>query len=157
MSSAPRAEAPGRDAFAVFRPLTTRWADNDIYGHLNNVVYYALFDTAVNGWLCDAGLLDVGRSPVIGLVVSSQCDYFSSVAFPDALEAGLRVDRVGRSSVTYGVGIFREDAPVAAAAGRFTHVYVTAADHRPTPLSDAMRTALRSLDVADKHRLGQPH
>lgn len=136
---------PERSDYARFLPLATRWADNDIYGHLNNVVYYALFDTAVNGWLVENGLLRVGNSPVIGLVVSSACDYFQSVGFPDRLEAGLRTERVGGSSVTYGVAIFREGDGHAAAAGRFTHVYVTADAHRPTPLSDEMRAALAML------------
>lgn len=147
MSDAPagRPEAPGRGAYRAFLPLSTRWGDNDIYGHLNNVVYYALFDTAVNGWLVEVGLLEVGRSEVIGLVVSSACDYFASVGFPDRLEAGLRVDRIGRSSVTYGVGIFRAGAPLAAAAGRFTHVYVTAEGHRPVPLSAPMRARLGEI------------
>ncbi|MEM9146809.1 MAG: thioesterase family protein [Pseudomonadota bacterium] len=146
MSSAPvRPEPPARDAYRDFYPLGTRWADNDVYGHLNNVVYYALFDTAVNGWLVEAGQLTIGTSPIIGFVVSSQCDYFASLAFPDRLEAGLRVERIGRSSVTYGIGIFGLDAPLAAAAGRFTHVYVTADTRRPTPLPDAMRAALQTL------------
>jgi len=140
-----RPAAPGRAAFAAFRPLATRWADNDIYAHVNNVIYYSYFDTLVNGWLIERGLLEVGRSPVIGLVVSSACDYFAPVAFPDRLEGGLAAARVGRSSVTYALGIFRQGEPQAVAAGRFTHVYVDAVGRRPVTLSDAMRAALGTI------------
>jgi len=140
-----RPDPPGRSAFPLFRPVQTRWADNDIYAHVNNVVYYSYFDTLVNGWLCDAGLLVPGRSEVIGLVVESACSYFAPVAFPDRLEGGMAAERVGNSSVTYALGIFREGEATAVAAGRFTHVYVGAQDRRPRPLSDAMRTALATL------------
>ncbi len=140
-------EPPLRADFAAFRPLTTRWGDNDVYGHVNNVVYYAFFDTLVNGWLCERGLLEVQRSEVIGLVVASACDYFAPVAFPDRLEGGLRVERLGRSSVTYGLAIFAEGAETAAAAGRFTHVYVGLEGRRPVPLPAPMRAALADLVV----------
>ncbi|MGF1444628.1 MAG: acyl-CoA thioesterase [Pikeienuella sp.] len=138
-------QPPRRAAFALFRPIATRWQDNDVYGHVNNVVYYSFFDTLVNGWLIERGLLEVQRSEVIGLVVSSGCDYFAPAAYPDRLEGGLRVDRIGGSSVTYGLGIFQAGADSAAAAGRFTHVYVGMESRRPVPLSDAMRTALGEL------------
>ena len=136
---------PTRDSYPHFRPLATRWGDNDVYGHVNNVVYYGFFDTVVNGWLIEAGLLEIGRSPVIGLVVSTGCDYFAEIAFPQAIEGGLRVERIGRSSVTYGIGIFAKGAAEAAAAGRFTHVYVDAASRRPVAVPDLMREALAAL------------
>jgi acyl-CoA thioester hydrolase len=119
--------------------------DNDAYGHLNNVVYYSLFDTAVNQHLIGLGLLDVERSPVIGLVVESACRYFAPLAFPDAVEAGLRVAALGRSSVQYEVALFRkgEDAP--AAQGRFVHVYVSRESRRPEPIPDPIRAALEPL------------
>ncbi len=142
---AERPEPPPRGAYPEMRALATRWADNDVYGHVNNVVYYAFFDTLVNGWLCERGLLEVQRSEVIGLVVSSACDYFAPVAFPDRLEGGIRVDRIGRSSVTYGLAIFAEGAELAAAAGRFTHVYVGMESRRPVPLPEQMRAALETL------------
>jgi len=147
--SAERPRPPGRAAFALFRPITTRWADNDVYGHVNNVVYYAFFDTVVNGWLVEQGLLEIQRSPVIGLVVETRCSYFAPLAFPDPLEGGLAVERIGRSSVTYRIGIFREGAAEAAAAGQFTHVYVDAESRRPVPLPDEHRAALASLSVDD--------
>jgi len=141
----PREEAPGRDRFPVFVPLTTRWMDNDIYGHLNNVVYYSLFDTAVNGYLIGQGVLDIHTGPVIGLVVETGCRYFASVAFPDRLEAGIAVAHIGGSSVRYEVGIFREGEERAAAAGHFIHVYVDRQSRRPTPVPDGMRKVLERL------------
>src|SRR3712207_1974509 len=104
-----------RAAYRLFRPIATRWMDNDVYGHVNNVVYYAYFDTAVNGFLLEAGALDIAASPVVGLVVETGCAYVASVAFPDRLEAGLAVTSLGRSSVRYAVGIFKEGAESAAA------------------------------------------
>jgi acyl-CoA thioester hydrolase len=134
-----------REAFAVFRPITTRWMDNDAYGHVNNVVYYSYFDTVVNAWLIENGHLVIGDSLVIGLVVETGCTYFESVAFPDALEAGLRVEKLGRSSIRYGIGIFRAGAPFAAAQGHFVHVMIERASGRPTVIPDALRTALTAL------------
>lgn len=142
-------ERPRRADYPHFRPLATRWADNDVYGHLNNVVHYGLFDTVVNGWLIEQGLLEIGRSEVIGLVVSTGCDYFAELAFPDAIEGGLRVDRIGRSSVSYGIGIFRSGEPEAAAAGRFTHVYVDAATRRPVEIPAPMRARLEALALRE--------
>jgi acyl-CoA thioester hydrolase len=139
---------PPRAAYRAFVPITTRWMDNDLYGHVNNVVYYSFFDTAVNGWLVEAGLLDLARSETIGLVVRTECDYFAPLAFPEPVEAGVAVERVGTSSVTYRVGIFAEGDDRASAAGRFTHVYVDRADRRPRPLSGRWRTALQQLAVA---------
>jgi acyl-CoA thioester hydrolase len=136
-----------RAAFRHFRPIATRWMDNDVYGHVNNVVYYAYFDTVVNGHLVEAGLLDIAESPAVGLVVETGCTYFESVAFPDALEAGLAVEALGRSSVRYRVGIFKTGADLAAAQGHFVHVYVERGTQRPVPIPDAHRQAFERLRV----------
>ncbi len=136
---------PVRGDYPKFVSVPTRWADNDIYGHVNNVQYYSYFDTAVNGYLVEAGALDIHDGEVIGLVVSTSCDYFASVTFPDALEVGLRVTRLGTSSVSYSVAIFRGDAQTASAAGRFTHVYVDRRTRKPVPLPQAYRRALEPL------------
>lgn len=121
----------GREAYPRFVPLTTRWMDNDAYGHLNNVVYYSLFDTAVNSLLIEAGALDVHGGAVIGLVVETHCNFFESLAFPQRIEAGVRVARQGRSSVRYEIGLFAEGAPTCAARGHFVHVYVDRDSRRP--------------------------
>lgn len=142
-----RAQRLGRDAFRLFRPIQTRWMDNDAYGHVNNVFYYSYFDTAVNGWLIEKDLLHLSESPVIGLVVETGCTYFESVAFPELLEAGLAVTKLGRSSVRYSVGIFKAGAAQAAAQGHFVHVYVDRETQRPVPMPEPVRTAL--LDLAD--------
>jgi acyl-CoA thioester hydrolase len=136
-----------RAAYRAFRALPTRWMDNDVYGHVNNVVYYSFFDTAVNQHLIEQGALDIAASPVIGLVVETQCVYFASLAFPDMVTAGLRVARVGGSSVRYEIGLFRNDADSAAAQGRFVHVYVDRATQRPAPVPEATRRALAPLLV----------
>jgi acyl-CoA thioester hydrolase len=136
-----------RVAFRHFRPIATRWIDNDVYGHVNNVVYYSYFDTVVNGHLIEAGLLDIAKSPAIGLVVETGCTYFESVAFPDALEAGLAVETLGRSSVRYRIAVFKAGAPLAAAQGHFVHVYVERATQRPVPIPDAHRRAFEALQV----------
>ncbi len=140
-------EPPGRDAYAAFRPITTRWSDNDVYGHINNVEYYAFFDTVVNAHLIERGLLDIGAGGVIGLVAETRCSYFEPLAFPEALEGALRVDRIGRSSVTYGLAIFRAGAGRAAAAGAFTHVYVDRETRRPVDLPAAFRAELERLTI----------
>ncbi len=138
--------APGRrDGYRAFRPIGTRWMDNDVYGHVNNVVYYSYFDTAVNLYLIEAGVLDFARSPVIGLVVETQCRYARPIAFPDRVDAGIRVARLGTSSVRYEIGLFRNDEAEAAAEGHFVHVYVDRATSRPVPLPDALRGALAAL------------
>lgn len=134
-----------RDAYRHFDPVTTRWHDNDMYGHANNTVYYAWFDTAVNRWLIDRGLLDTGGGDPIGLVVETGCRYAASVGFPQRLEVGLAVARLGTSSVTYHLGIFVEGAADAAAEGHFTHVYVDARTRRPVPLPDAWRAVLATI------------
>ena len=134
-----------RSAFRLFRPIAPRWMDNDAYGHVNNVHYYSYFDSAVNAWLVEEGLLDIVESPVIGLVVESGCTYFESVAFPERLEAGIAVAHLGRSSVRYGIGIFKEGAELAAAQGYFVHVYVERATQRPVDIPSKTREALRTL------------
>ncbi|MGU3539649.1 acyl-CoA thioesterase [Methylobacterium sp. A54F] len=125
--------------------MGTRWGDNDVYGHVNNVVYYAFFDTAVNGLLVEAGVLDIARGPVIGLVVETGCRYHAPVAFPDAVTAGVRVARLGRTSVRYEVGLFRGAEAEAAAEGHFVHVYVDRESRRPVPLPEPLRAALAGL------------
>ncbi|WP_243370449.1 acyl-CoA thioesterase [Microvirga solisilvae] len=132
-----------RSAFKLFRPIATRWMDNDVYGHVNNVHYYSYFDSAVNGWLVEEGLLDIARSPVIGLVVETGCTYFESVAFPDRLEAGIAVAHLGRSSVRYRIGIFKEGAELAAAQGHFVHVHVERESQRPVDIPDKTRETLK--------------
>ena len=143
MSERPTPHA--RAAYRAFVELTTRWHDNDIYGHVNNVVYYSWFDTAVNQRLVEAGLLDPATSEVVGLVVDTSCTYFSSVAFPQKVSVGLRVERLGRSSVTYGLAVFAGDADAAAAQGRFTHVYVDRKSGRPVAMPAALRAYFNSL------------
>ena len=133
-----------RAAYAAFRPITTRWMDNDVYGHVNNVVYYSFFDTAVNGLLMDAGVLDIHHGEVIGLVVETQCNFFAPIAFPQAVVAGVRVAQLGRSSVRYEIGLFAGAAPHSAAAGHFIHVYVDRATRRPVPLPEALKAVLQS-------------
>jgi acyl-CoA thioester hydrolase len=131
--------------FAHFSEITTRWIDNDVYGHINNVVYYEFFDTVVNGYLIAQGALDIAQGAVIGLVVETHCNYFKPVAFPDRLRAGLRVAKLGTSSVRYEVGIFRNDDDTASAQGHFVHVYVDRATSKPMPLPDALKRALAKL------------
>jgi acyl-CoA thioester hydrolase len=147
-STPPRPQPLPRSAFAAFRTLGTRWMDNDVYGHLNNVVHYSLFDTAVNGWLIEQGLLDPLSGPMIGFVVHTECHYFEPLAFPMPVQAGLALEKLGTSSVRYRIGLFDGDAPTCAALGRFTHVYVERASRRPAPLSDPMRAALARLHTS---------
>ena len=134
--------------FAAFVPMTTRWHDNDVYGHVNNVIYYAFFDTAVNQLLVEAGVLDPAASNIIGLVVETRCTYFASIAFPDRIEAGVRVAQLGRSSVRYELGIFREGETQARAQGEFTHVYVDRATQKSTPIPDDVRAVLAKLETS---------
>ncbi|UVO17844.1 acyl-CoA thioesterase [Stutzerimonas stutzeri] len=134
-----------RDDYRHFHAISTRWHDNDLYGHVNNVTYYSFFDTAVNAYLIQHGGLDIHDGEVAGFVVSSSCDYFASIAFPDAIEVGLRVARLGSSSVQYELAVFRRGEDEASAAGRFVHVFVRRADNRPTPIPDSLRRALEAL------------
>jgi len=134
-----------RDAYAHFSAISTRWSDNDAYRHVNNVVYYGFFDTAVNQHLIEAGVLDVEHSPTVGLVVETQCRYFAPVSFPDRVTVGLRVAHLGNSSLRYELAVFRNDEDVAIAEGHFVHVYVDRASNRPVPLPAAVRAAVEPL------------
>ena len=134
-----------RQRYRHFRSLPTRWMDNDVYGHVNNVVHYSFFDTVVNQYLIEQGALDIATSPVIGLVVETHCNYFRPIAFPDIVHAGLRVAQIGSSSVRYEIGLFRNDEPDSAAQGHFVHVYVDRATQRPAPLPPGLRQALAPL------------
>lgn len=136
-----------RDAYRHFLSITTRWMDNDVYGHVNNVNYYSFFDTVVNRYLIEEGVLDIQASPVIGLVVETGCRYFRPIAFPDRVDAGLRVARIGTSSIRYEVGLYRNDDAEPSASGHFIHVYVDRAGGRPVPVPDPMRAALTRLLV----------
>ena len=147
MTDTARPSPSTRDAYRAFRTITTRWMDSDVYGHLNNVVHYSLFDTAVNGWLIEQGVLDICNGGQIGLVVETGCRYFAEMAFPDVVTAGLRIARLGTSSVRYEVGLFRNEDARAAAEGFFVHVYVDRQSRRPTPLPEAWRKALESIAV----------
>ncbi|RJF91853.1 acyl-CoA thioesterase [Noviherbaspirillum saxi] len=140
-----KSEAALRDAYPHFLQIATRWMDNDVYAHVNNVVYYSYFDTVVNEYLLRNDVLDFGNSPTIGLVVETQCNYFSSIAFPERIDAGLRVTRLGSSSVRYDIGLFREGETEAAAQGHFVHVYVDRETRRPASLTEVMRAALAPL------------
>jgi len=137
-----------RAAYRHFRVITTRWMDNDVYGHVNNVQHYSFFDTVVNGYLIQAGALDPHAGAVIGFVVETKCNYFETLTFPDEIHAGLRVGRIGGSSVRYEVGLFRGEAAQAAAQGHFVHVYVDRGTRRPVPLPDDLKRALAPLAVA---------
>lgn len=136
-----------RDDYKTFYSITTRWGDNDVYGHMNNVVHYSLFDTAVNGWLIGEGVLDIHEGEQIGLVVETGCRYFSEMAYPDMVTAGIRVAKLGNSSVRYEVGLFRNDEEEAAAEGFFIHVYVDKKTHEPTPINEALKKTLESVLV----------
>jgi acyl-CoA thioester hydrolase len=134
-----------RSAYRAFRTITTRWMDNDAYGHVNNVVYYSWFDTVVNAHLIEHGALDVQHGAIIGLVIETQCNYFAPVEFPQTVEAGLRVAHIGRSSVRYEVGLFVQEQPMTAAKGHFVHVYVDRSTRRPAELPAPLKTVLESL------------
>lgn len=135
----------GRETFPHHARITTRWMDNDLYGHVNNVQYYSYFDTVVNRYLIEAGALDIHAGAVIGLVVETHCNYFAPLSFPMEVEAGLRVAHVGSSSVRYEIGLFAPGEPQAAAIGHFVHVYVDRHTRRPVPLPDALKQALQPL------------
>lgn len=134
-----------RAEYPYHHPTPTRWADNDVYGHVNNVTYYAYFDTAVNAYLSAQGALDIHAGEVIGLVVETGCAYFAPAAFPEPLSVGVRVARLGSSSVRYELAVFREGEDSACAQGFFVHVYVNRTTRRPTTLPDVLRSALEAL------------
>ena len=137
--------AANRADYPHFHALQTRWMDNDVYGHVNNVVYYSWFDTAVNHFLMEKQALDIPNGEVIGLVIETHCNYFAPVSFPDAVHVGVRVASIGNSSVRYEVGIFRENDATAAAQGHFIHVYVDAVTRRPVKVPDHMRSVLQTI------------
>lgn len=134
-----------RADFAVLRELPTRWSDDDTYGHVNNVVHYLMFDTAVNGWLIEASAVDIRQLPAIGLVVETSCRYFAELRFPEVVTAGLALERLGSSSVVYRLALFGQHAAEPAALGRFVHVYVDRTQRRPTPVPAEIRRALSRL------------
>ncbi|WP_420407609.1 acyl-CoA thioesterase [Hoeflea sp.] len=140
-----RQPPPVRSTFRTFMDQQTRWSDNDVYGHMNNVVHYKLFDTAINRWLIDAGLLDLRGGGLIGLVVETGCRYHAEAAFPDTITAGIAVTRLGTSSVTYEIGLFRNSEETAFADGRFVHVYVDLSTRRPVALPDDWRKKLAEI------------
>jgi len=141
----PRPKAELRHTYRHFQAIPTRWADNDVYGHVNNVVYYSYFDTVVNQYLIEQRVLDVPSSTVIGLVVETQCEYFAPLTFPDVVHAGLRVAKIGNSSVRYEVGLFRNSEEAAAAQGYFVHVYVDRLSRSPVAVPSGMRLVLEKL------------
>ena len=134
-----------RSSYRSFRNIPTRWADNDMYGHVNNVVYYAWFDTAVNSLLIERGALDIHQGTTVGFVVETQCNYFAPLAFPQTVEAGIRVAHAGSSSVRYEIALFAEGAETAAAQGHFVHVYVDRATQRPVKLPPALQAVVDDL------------
>jgi acyl-CoA thioester hydrolase len=145
MNATAKPQPEGRDAYKAFRPITTRWMDNDVYGHVNNVVYYSWFDTAVNATLIEQGVLDIHGGSTIGLVIETQCNYFAPLAFPQTIEAGIRVAKLGTSSVRYEVGLFAQGEPLTAAKGHFVHVYVDRDTRRPVPLPAPLKAFLETL------------
>ncbi len=140
--------APTRADYKVFYPLTTRWSDNDIYGHVNNVVYYSYFDTVANRYLIEVGGMDISDGRIVGYVVNSGCQYLSPITYPEPIEAGVRVDKLGNSSVQYGIAIFREGETTAAAHGHFVHVFVERAANKSVPIPAPLRQALEQILVA---------
>ena len=138
---------PLRSDYRWFLPITTRWMDNDVYGHVNNVQYYSWFDTIANSFLIEQGNLDIKNGATIGYIVHSECSYISAIAFPEAIEGGFRVNRLGRSSVEYGIAIFKQGHEQASAFGSFTHVFVDRESERPVAIAGAMREALNNVLV----------
>ncbi|MDG1243188.1 MAG: thioesterase family protein [Porticoccaceae bacterium] len=138
-----------RASYRYFTDITTRWMDNDIYGHVNNVVYYSYFDSVANKYLIEEGGLDIKNSQVVGFVVASNCQYTSPIAYPQAIEAGLRVNRLGNSSVEYGIGIFQQDSSVVSAMGTFTHVFVDRSTDKPVAIPASIRSALEAVLIKE--------
>ncbi|AZF50791.1 putative 4-hydroxybenzoyl-CoA thioesterase [Pseudomonas sp. R4-34-07] len=136
---------PQRADYAHFQPIITRWHDNDVYGHVNNVTYYSFFDTAVNTYLIEQGELNIHDGEVVGFVVSSACDYFASIAFPERIDIGLRVGKLGNSSVQYELAVFKAGEQEACAAGRFVHVFVDRGTNQPVTIPGRLREALQRL------------
>jgi len=138
-------EIPTRAGYKIFYPITTRWSDNDVYGHVNNVTYYSYFDTAANRYLIEQGGLDISDGRIVGYVVNSGCQYHAPITYPEEIEAGLRVDKLGNSSVQYGIAIFRKGQESAAAHGHFVHVFVERAANRAVAIPGSLRAALERL------------
>ena len=138
-------ERLGRAGYRAWARIGLRWADNDVYGHVNNTVYYQWFDDAVNGWLIEAGLLDLAAEDPIGLVAATSCDFFAPLSFPGEVDVGIAVEHFGRTSVTYRVGVFAAGSDEPAAQGRFTHVYVGRERRRPVALPEAWRATLATI------------
>jgi acyl-CoA thioester hydrolase len=138
-------ERPTRSDYKVFYPVTTRWSDNDIYGHVNNVVYYSYFDTVANRYLIEQGGLNISDGSIVAYVVNSGCDYHAPITYPESIDAGVRVERLGNSSVQYGIAIFREDEQEAAAHGHFVHVFVDRETNRSVPIPENLRAALERI------------
>jgi acyl-CoA thioester hydrolase len=134
-----------RNDFRVLRSLPTRWSDDDTYGHVNNVVHYSMFDTALNGWLIEASGCDIRQLPAIGLVVETSCQYFAELRFPEVVTAGIALEKIGNSSVIYRLALFGEATEQPAAIGRFVHVYVSRDERRPVPVPPEIRAALALL------------
>jgi len=146
MTASARPQPEPKSAYKAFRNIATRWSDNDLYGHVNNAVYYSWFDTAVNGLLIEQGAIDIHADPVIGLVVETQCNYFVPLAFPQAVVAGIRVAHIGSSSVRYEIGLFAaDDDNVCAAKGHFIHVYVDHITRKPVALPAQLLSVLETL------------
>ena len=144
-STVPPTDNPTRSDYPVFYPLTTRWSDNDIYGHVNNVVYYSYFDTVANRYLIEEGGMDISDGRIVGYVVNSGCQYLSPITYPEPIEAGLRVEKLGNSSVQYGIAIFREGEAEPAAFGHFVHVFVERAANKSVPIPTPLRSALQRI------------
>ena len=142
-----KVQVPSRADYKVFYPITTRWSDNDIYGHVNNVTYYSYFDTAANRYLIEEGGLDISDASIVGYVVNSGCEYHAPITYPESVVAGVRVDRLGNSSVQYGIAIFKEGEEQAAAHGHFVHVFVERAENKAVPIPGNLRAALERLLV----------
>lgn len=144
-----RPQASTRTDYAFVTSITTRWSDNDIYGHVNNVTYYSYFDTVANTYLIDYGHLHIHQDDIVGFVVSSGCNYYAPIAFPDKLEGALRVNRLGLSSVEYGLAVFKEGEDVAVADGFFVHVFVDRHTHKSVPIPETIRKALERIKITE--------
>ena len=137
------------DTFPYMIKIPTRWRDNDVYGHVNNVVYYSFFDTAVNTHLIEEGGLDIHHAPIIGVVVETRCEFKKELTFPEAVRAGIRVTKLGRTSVTYEIALFGKDGNEPAATGHFVHVYIDRESRRPVPVPDGIRKALEPITTSE--------
>ena len=147
-----RASAPTRDLYAYWQVVSTRWRDNDIYGHINNAVYYSYIDSVINGYMVEQEVLDPWGSDIIGIVVESHCQFFQSLRYPVLIDSGLRIEKLGTSSVRYEVGMFPQGEDRAAAVGGFTHVCVNRSNNRPVPIPGEVRAVLEKLQASRMER-----